>query len=804
MFRNYLAAALRNLVRNKLYAAINVIGLTVGFTAALLIALFVRDEMTYDTWAAGHENVYRLSKAVVPPDGLAPPLRGDSTSPIEAVWVKEEIPGVVTAARLWPEQHGIRQGRIEANETLVWADPDIFELFPLQSIEGDLAQALRQPDGVVITRRLARKYFGHEAAVGETLEVDRKTLLRVTAVVADLPSNSHLNIDIFAAAGNAISPLAAPPPPPAGLGKVLTYLRLAPNTLAAVTAALPDMIDRRFPPNSIGPYQGKVKVSDVYSYVLQPLSAIHMIDPKGRFSFTHHGILRPSGDKVMVSALLITGILIVLVAIANFVNLMTARAGRRAVEVGIRKTTGAQRRDLMAQFLGESFLYVGASMVVTVALVKISLPAFNAFVDRGIELACDPVLTAVIAGLFLIAGALGGLYPAFVLSAFRPVAVLKSSAGGTGGLCSLRNVLVIAQFAILTSLIVATAVIGRQTVFAINDGFRLDTDRLLIVSTPCLDTFKERVTALPGIRGVACVDRPFLGEGGAVALTTLADGTQTNLYNVGIGPGVLELSGLRPIAGRFFSQGGPSTALDASAALNNVVINETAVRRLKFASPEAAIGQSLPLGRAEIIGVVPDFPLQSLRDPIEAVSFFQPRTFAYLVAKLDSHNVSETLRAIDRAWEGLGTGRPIMRRFYDQHVQARYIDIVRQTQAFVAFSITAIFIACLGLFGLSAFTAERRTKEIGIRKAMGAGTADILRLLIWQFTKPVLWANVIAWPVAYVVMRRWLEGFAYHIDLDLWIFLAATALALAIAILTVAGHALLVARTQPVTALRYE
>ncbi len=808
MLRNYLAAALRNLVRNKLYAAINIVGLAVGFAATLLIVLFVRDEVSFDAWIPGHENVVRLAKTVRPPGGAT--LSTVASGPAEAAWFEEGLANVIAAVRLWPEPHGVRAGEIEANETVVWADPTFFTVFPLPALAGDLQQALQQPGGVVITREMARKYFGRDHVVGETLELDRTTPLRVSAVLGDFPSRTHLKIDIIASSRAAVSPFAAAYPDNFGLGPVLTYLRLAPGTLAETEAEVPSLIERRVSMEPYIPLFGPdARASDLMSYEFQSLSEIHTLPQKDQYTFAHYGLLKPSGDGVMAGALLATGGLILLIAVANFVNLMTARASRRAVEVGVRKASGARVRHLMVQFMGESFLYVGVGLVAAVALVDLFLPSFNGFLDRDIafDFGHDPWLMVVLPALLGGTGVLGGLYPALVLSRFRPAAVLKGDAGAHESPGPLRPMLVIAQFTILIGLIVATAVIGRQTTFAMASGFKLDTDQLLLVSAPCDDGFKDRIAVLAGVRGAACAGDGLLGGTAPVGLTTLPDGTQFNLFYIGVDAELFDLYGLEPVAGRFFSAATNAAAGASAEGRSRIcpaVINETAVRKFGFTSPESILGQSWPDRGIEVVGVVADFPTGSMRQAVEAAAFCPASKAQNLVIKLDGTHVGETLQAIDQIWEERGTGRPIARRFYDQHVQTQYLDIIRQTQAFSAFSLATVVIAALGLFGLSAFAAEQRTKEIGIRKAMGASRADILRLLLWQFTKPVLWANVIAWPVAYFVMRRWLEGFAYHIDLELWVFVAASALALAIALLTVIGHALLVARSRPVEALRYE
>jgi len=806
MFRNYLAAALRNLVRNRLYAAINVIGLIIGFTAAMLIGLFVHNELTYDTWFPAHRDVYRVAGNAHPPGNANVYTDFPGTSIV--TMLRQDLPELIAAARLQPQQRALRRGDIEANEAVVWADAEIFDVLPFHGLDGDLKSALQSPDSIVLTKSIARKYFGRENVVGETLEVDRQHVMRITAVLDDPPARSHLNIHVLLSGTAPFSPFANKKCCGIAFNGPMTYARLEPGTLSAVQAALPAISDHYIPGDRYGLKGEFMKASEVFAFDFQPLAAIHMVPQAGRIAQDTYGVLRPAGDANMVSALLITGVLIVLVASANFINLMTARANRRAVEVGVRKTSGAERRDLILQFSGETLLYVVAAMVAATVIAWITLPAFGAFLGRAITLDfSDPRLGAGLAGLVLVVAALAGVYPALVLSAFRP-AVTLSGQNRPASSRWLRQGLVTLQFAALSGLIVATMVIERQTRFAMGNSFRLDTDQLLFIATPCGDAFKNKVAQLPGVRGAACSREGILGGVENVGLTTLPDGTHFNLYYAGMDPGLLELYGLKPLAGRLLLPSDvPTPEAEKASRMGGArrsVINEATRRALGFSSPIDAIGHEIPDRNVEIVGVVPDFPLRSLRDPINAMAFVPVRTFSYLAIKLDGATVGETLQAIDRAWEETGADHPILRQFYDQHVQDQYIDIVRQSNAFTAFSAAATFIACLGLFGLSAFTAEQRTKEIGVRKAMGARTSDVLRLLVWQFVKPVLLANALAWPVGYLAMRRWLESFAYHIDLAPWMFLAASVIGLSIAIATVLGHALLVARTQPVAALRYE
>ncbi|MBY0510081.1 MAG: ABC transporter permease [Rhodospirillaceae bacterium] len=802
MLANYLAAALRNLVRNKLYAGINLIGLAVGFASALLIMLFVRDELTYDTWVPGHENIYRLA--------MNGQMRGsagvytDGTHPSNAQMLREGIPDIERVARLLPEKRGVRGSVFESNDTIVWADAEFLEMFPVSALAGDPVSALRQVDQAVVTRSFALRYFGRDNVIGEILDLDRKLSLRIAAVVADFPSRSHLSINAMISSVSSASPLAAVQCCSVSIDGALTYVQIKPGALSAVTNRFPALIDQHIPGDRYGPNGEFTKASYAYAFELIPLAALHTLSWSGRYIPSHHGVLKPPGEPALVPAFLTTGALIFLVAIVNVFALMSARANRRMTEVAARKVSGAPRLQLVAQFMGETALYVALSLLFALAAVKVALPGVNGFLGRTITMSlADPLLSAAIAMLVAVAVLVGGLYPAVVLSRLRPVDAMKPGSRTQGGAGFLRYAFVLSQFAVLIALIVAVVTIDRQTRFAMKEGLRFDTDQLLVIDPPCNAAIKARMAAASGVRGVACAGPGLLTGSEMVSLTTLPDGRQFPLNFIGVDPGFLEMIGIKPIAGRLLR---PDEVAPADA-LGGTILNETAVRAFGFASAEEAIGKHADR-QNEVIGVVPDFPLRSLRDAPMPTAFIQtrdvPRARPITIVKLAGDQVPEALREIDAAWDTLATGRPTPRRFYDQFVQAQYTDLVRQSQAFRALSITAVVLAALGLFGLAAFTAEQRTKEIGVRKSMGASSGDILRMLLWQFTAPVIYANAIAWPLAYFAMMYWLEGFAYHIDLEPWIFLAASGAALAIAVCTVSGHAWLVARTQPVKALRYE
>ncbi|MEA3180460.1 MAG: putative transport system permease protein [Gammaproteobacteria bacterium] len=812
MFRSYLIAALRNLARNRLYAAINIVGLAVGFAAAILIALFVRDELSFDRFWPDYQRVYMISMDLRVPDMA--PWRYDGAPGTLPSLLKPKLPADALIARLMEETHALRRGSFEDNEDVVWVDPDMLSILRLTPIAGDPAAAMRRPDALVLTRSAAHKYFGDAPPLNQTLELDRLHVLRVAAVVEDIPVNSHFKANVFSSGLAAFSGLTqfdekASKGKAQGIGADIgVYLELTPRVDPALARSQLLSATREFL-ESIGGHDLDLRLT------LLPIADIHLSAPAAG--------MKPRGSPGLLYAISLIGVLIVVVAGINFIILMTARSGRRAVEIGVRKAAGARFQDLALQFVGESVVYCLLAMFIALALVELLLPAFNDFLQRSISFSSLPLSRQDLAGwglLLLLAtgtGTCAGFYPAAVLAQFRAANVLKGSLNSEVGGTSVRHVLVVCQFAVLITLILATVVVYSQVRFALKQGLRLEKDQAVTIETACVGPFAAEVRRLPGVRDAACSEDLPIHAHSAGSGARASTGKVTDVFNVAVAPGFFELYGLRPVAGRFFSRERPSdngiVALD-DAFIGPVVINETAVRKLGFASPAAAVGQALmhPIGphttrsdTSPIIGVVPDFPSVSVREPVDALVFHTGTgLFHFLSVKLGGARIPQTLDAIDRLWARLGEPRPIARVFVDRYVQNRYADDLRQGQMFAGFALVALLIACLGLFGLSAFTAERRTKEIGIRKAMGAGQGAMVRMLLWQFTRPVLWANLVAWPVGYCIMSRWLQGFAYRIDLSWWMFVAAGSVAVSIAWLTVSAHAFAVARARPVEALRYE
>jgi len=822
MFANYLAASFRNLQRNGFYAALTVTGLAIGFAAAILIGLYLRQELTYDRFIPGNERVFVMSQAFVPQD--KPKWTQVVTAARLADDLKLDFPQIQYTARMvglsFPPV--IRRGTLSVSEqAFASVDPDFFKVMPLPLVAGDPATALDGPDGLVLTRTAARKFFGQDKPLGATLTIDGH-LVHVTAVIEDLPSNTHLTAEVFASSKASWSQLTLMKNTGYSSNNNLTYVRLKPGASAMqMEAALPAFVERRMMPSLrlLNPD----RKNDRYVLHLKALTDIHLHP-------ADLGDLKPGADVKVLAGLGVIGTLIVVVAAINFVTLMTARASRRAVEVGVRKALGAQRRDLVVQFMGEALIYVTVALALAVAIAELLLPAVSLALQRKIafDYWADPQLLGAMIGVTLVTGLLAGIYPALVLSAFRPASVLKGgpiAAPGGGGV---RQVLVVAQFAVLITLLLGTLTIYRQTAFALRDATHTNKDGVVMLfASPCTQALRDIVGAVPGVRGAACASPGAVGLGNSNDFSSAGDHKAMLAY-APVDFGFFQVYGIRPLAGRLPEASRPGD--DGGKTGDTpppILLNESGARALGFASPRAAIGRlvtwhfnpqltmtnltppTAPARSSEVIGVLPDFTFGSIRQKVDASFFFVgPKTDVLnsvaLNIKLDPSHQADALKRVDEVWTKVSGGLPLQQYYANQFLLRLYIDNVIQGGFIAVCALVAVSIGCLGLFALSAYTAERRTKEIGIRKAMGASSSDILRLLLWQFAKPVLWATVLALPLGWLVMNWWLNGFAYHVEVAPWTFAAAAGAGILIAWGTVFVHAQRVAGARPLGALRYE
>jgi putative ABC transport system permease protein len=786
--RHWLVAWRRNLAANRLLSAIAIAGLAIGLAGAILMTLVARVPLTYNHQIPDHERTY-LAVSVMSGGDTAPDYQEASPGRAAAL-IEAMVPGVEAAARLMEDEAELRRGGTAHMETIYWADPDAFDLLRLPVLHGDLDVALRRSDGLVMTEGNARRHFGRADALGETVDVAGHPMV-LRAVIADLPpGGTDLSAGIFAsgtAAHSGLAQLEADGPDQFSIS-VRTYLRLRPGASEQEARdAIQPAIAGLLPP---------------------PLRPAYRLEPVRIDRFALHEGFHPGARERLVIGSLVAA-LVLLIATANFVNLSVALAGRRRREIGVRKANGAGRGHIAAQFLAEAVLTILVATVLALAMSEWLLPAVNGFLETQARLdySADPgLLLKLVAGAVLL-GIAAGAYPAFLLSSLPPTATLRDAPLPGGNL--VRSVLVTAQFAILIGLIIATAVVHQQRQYAMREALRMDIDQVLTVAARCPAAFVAETAKLPGVRAVSCSGKSLLT--GEMFAFIDWNGGRVTTQMVSALPSIFALYGVRPVAGTL-----ATLPKDGEEAVSRVVINEAAARAFGFASPAAAIGETLPAladastddSRTQVVAVVPDFTFQSIEKPIEPILYLPrpPGTLeeGLVSIRLAGGDVPETLAHLDRLWRATGNEGPMERAFVSEHVERLYRNLERNAQLFAIFSSLAIFLAGLGLVGLSLSAAQRRTKEIGIRKALGASTGRILMLLLWQLSRPVLLANVIAWPVAWWLMRHWLNGFAERIPLQPWLFPAAGLIALAVALLSVGMLAYLVARQRPVHALRYE
>jgi len=829
MLHNYFVSALRNLARNWLYGAISILGLAAAFAAAILIAQFVRNEFSYDHWIPGYQQVYKIADILTQPG--QPGETSDKTNAVIAANLRIVFPGAVATARLSQDGAGVRHRPgdvLTVEHGFAWADPDIFRVLPLPVLAGNLASALEQPDSVVITRSAARKYFHRDLPIGDILQVQTLEMpargappgpprivwraMRVMAVLKDLPSNTNLTTEIFASGRTPHSGIANMEAR-AGLGMTGTYtfVRLRPQASAA---DLQRALDVAGQPEA--KLFARIATGARFAYFPVPIAEAHLTPGQTGME------VKPQGSRAVAYGIAGVAALIVLVAAINFVTLMTARAARRAVEVGVRKAAGASRSDLMAQFIGEALVQVAIAALIALALAELLLPAFSAFVQRGLTLDMlhDPWLVPGVAAGALLVGLLASIYPALVLSSFRPATALKGGIIQASGSPLARQALVVVQFAVLVGLIVTTTTIYRQTQFALAKGLGAGDSRLIFsVLTPCKAAFPDDARKLPGVAAVGCSSLYALNTPSYSFIDPIhvPGGAMVNFNMAPVDFGFFEVFGVKPVAGRLFSRDhGPDGALTdpKGAAAPSVIINETGARNLGFSDPRAAVGRRMVWGNhsgvgpatydSVIIGVVPDLPV-TVRTAATPTFYIVAPGLGVVSIRMTGKDLPGTIRAIEAAWKRTeGWSGPMGEIFLAQSRAALYVDLIVESGTVAVGAGLAILIACLGLFALSAFTTEQRTKEIGVRKVMGADTRQVVLLLLWQFTLPVLAAIGVAVPISILVMQWWLRGFTYHVDLSAWTFVLAAIAAVGIAWLTVAYQSFMVARAKPVSALRYE
>jgi len=786
MLKNYFKIALRNLRSRKAYTFINLSGLAVGMACALLIGLWVQDEMSFEDFQANRNELYAVSMR----DSRDRDTRESTSFVIPYALVplmKEEFPQIIEFTRIQQrsrfESCMLKYGdKAFYDDGILLVDPAFFQMFTYRFVEGSPQAALADKNSIVITRKTAAKFFGNEDPIGKILRFNNREDLMVSAVVKDPPHNSEIQFD-------AVAPIQI-----LGAEKLnkwwwesSSYILVRNNTdVAKLGQGIAGMIQKHHPTPGMDVTVG-----------IQPLARIHL----------HYG----DGDIRLVYVFVSVAVFMLLIACINYMNLSTARFSKRAREVGLRKVLGAQRGSLLRQFLFESASLSIAALIISLVLVELVLPVFNSVTDKNLSLISSGSLQMIcgLVALALLVGVTAGSYPAIFLSSFQPAAVIRGITRTNSRSPLLRTILVVTQFSVAIILIISTIMVYRQYEYLIHKDLGYNKDQIVyfrfnkeieqkyesVKNALLQDASIKNVTLASSLPNEVGNVNPISdwpgkqGDGAVFVRFAVTDRDYLNTFR-------MKLS-----AGRNFSK-------DVAADTSNFVVNNKAAALMHLKDPVDTRISFMGLS-GKVIGVVDDFnnrPLEEETSPL--ILTINPKFYGYFVkyvlVKINSNDVPATVGYLESRIREFAPGYPFEFTFLDQTINTLYSSVERTWHLFESFAFLAIFISCLGLFGLASFMTELRTKEIGVRKTLGASAQGILMLLSREFARWVLLANLVAWPVAYLAMNKWLQGFAYKTDLNPWIFVVSGLVALAIAMLTVGFHTVKAATANPVEALRYE
>jgi putative ABC transport system permease protein len=802
MLINYLKIALRNLRKHRVISFINIFGLAVGIACGLLIFLFVHDEWSYDRFNLHADRTYRIVKDFVNDDGSR--LPDATTPPALAPAMMHEIPEVEQVTRVFPGWGGkflIRYGEKRfTEERLFRVDSNFFNVFTFPFVEGDAATAFKEINSIVITRTMAKKYFGAEDPLTKVLHTDMGEL-KVTGVVNDVPDAAHFHFDFLISIHKFGGPLADQ----WGWYNFYTYVRLKPHT-------------------AIGPVVAKVQAlyhknnkEGKNIFYAQPLTDIHLrSDLKWE--------LEPNGTALYIYVFAVIALFVIAIACVNYINLSTAKASLRAKEIGVRKVTGALRGALIRQFLMESVMTVLLSFLVALALAQLLLPPINLLVQKNLSLGVllDPVLLAVIGAAILTIGLATGIYPALYLSGIKPIAVLKGHGFAGRPAFDLRKALVVFQFTISVALIAGVVVMVQQIHYIQNAKLGLNKDQVMVIADAGSLSRSDREAMLGelaktnGVNKAASADGVVGGQNWTMNLNLKGSQNSQLINYVDVSYDFLDVVGIHIKEGRNFSAAFPSDttsqglAGQISRVSGGIILNETAVRDLGI--PKPAVGQLVQLGKdhdtiyyLKVVGVAQDFHFASFKSAIKPFAFLRSNRWQdNFTIKVAPVGVDHTIAEIGKEWNRFAPDRPFRYSFLDETFSKLYQSDQRFNQVVLYLTILAIGIGCMGLFGLTAFMIDRRTKEIGVRKVVGASATGIVFLLSRDFVRLVLLAVLIATPIAWFALDKWLGNFAYRISIQWWVFALAGLAAVFIALLTVSFQAIGAALANPVKSLRSE
>ncbi len=812
MFKNHIKIAWRSLRNQPFFTLLNTLGLAIGIAGALLIAIFIHDELNYDNMFADAERIYRIDADVK--FGGLPEQIGETPEPMAETLLRdypqvELSTRIVNGGSLLLRKTNVTSNAKELNSA--FADSTFFKMFGIKLLDGDSRTALTEPNTLVLTRSAAEKHFGVNNAVGQNMVVNNGETFRVTGVIENLPKNSLLRDHTafvsmpslqFAQIGHW------------GSHVYFTFVKMVPSAdMNTFQEGLDSILGRYLIPWVQEYFPGMTEESfkaagNYINYSAMPLTNIHLYS-------SNKTELSTNSNIQTIYILFFVALFLVILAVVNFMNLSTAQSMKRAKEVGVRKTLGSNRSDLIRQFLTESGLICFLSLLLAVGVAFLVLPAFNDLAGKDISIPFEnPVFWLALLGATLVLGILSGTYPAFFMSKFIPVKVLKGSAVSNVGGSKVRNSLVVFQFAVSILLIVATVVVYQQLNFIQNKELGYEKEQILVLDDLNNTNGKEQVLKntvmqLGQVKSVtlssflptpsARVSQTFFKEGAPNQENAI------NMENWAVDHDYIATLGLQLISGRDFDS---NITTDSTA----VIVNEAALKTLNVSAKDAiGLRISADLGESEeninyqtIIGVVKDFHYDSFRKNIEALSFSIGSFANSMAIKLEGQNITSTIASIEGIWKDIAPGQPFNYYFLDDSFNDSYQTETRLGKIFSVFTILSIIIACLGLFGLATFNAQKRTKEIGIRKVLGASVGQISYRLTTDFLKMVGWSILIALPLGWYSMDKWLQDFSYRIEVQWWMLILAAFLAIAIAILTVGYQSIRAAVANPVKSLRAE
>ncbi len=806
MFKNYLKVALRNLLRNKFYTAINIIGLAIGLTCTILIGLYIQNELSYDKHHVKHKRIYRLESHFTIQE--SDDFFAATAFPL-AVALKLEYPEVEEYARFTPMDNNLFEidGKKFFEDNVYYADSTTFNVFTHKFISGSPEKALNEPYTMVLTKSFARRIFGDENPIGKVLATGYGLNMTVTGVIEDLPQNLHLKFEALCSMITLAEFFGHERYHSLESGSFwqighYSYILLKEGVdIQSILDKYPQFNEKYIKP--VGD-----QINSKFQLMVQPLADVHL--------HSRVGYDQPTGNITYVYTFGIVAIFLLLIGCINYMNMATARSAKRAVEVGIRKVVGARRGLLQKQFLIESLLITLLALILAFIAIEFLLPAFNEISGRHLEVDISGNLLFYIGilGITIFVGIVSGSYPAFYLSSFIPVEVLKGKTGSRGK-GALRKILVLLQFSISIIMIIGTVTVTQQLNFLRTKDLGFEEENIVVLTVrdttgvKNLDVFKEELLKHPNILKVGKSSSiPGQGYGILVHRYETNDGTlaEKGINFFFVDNDYLDTMNMKIITGRDFD---PELQTDIE---ESILINEKTAEVLGWG--DDALGKRIQFGanldgtanrETKVVGVVKDFHYTSLHNEVDPiVILLADSPLRNISLRIRGEDIINTLDFIEEKWNEFCPTFPFDFTFLDDSLNELYIAEQKIGEVFSYFSILCVFIACLGLFGLAAFTAEQRTKEIGIRKVMGASVSSIVIHLSKEFAKWVIIANIIAWPIAYLGLNKWLENFAYKVDITVFTFFLSGIIALVIALLTVSFQAVKAANTNPVEALKYE